>query len=372
MNILYITNLSTNIAAGLNWSVPATVNAQSKEDNVFWLNLTNVEMPHWKNVKAFHNMGEFGSTTSIDNLPAPFNRPDIVVFEGFYHLKDPKLAKELRKEGIPYIITPRGSLTKQAQKLGGIGKRIKKLIANILIFRQYTKYALAIQYLTSAEQQDSGNGWNGCSFIVPNGFNRPLKSKSKFSDEGIKAVFIGRLDLYHKGLDILLEAIKNNVIFFKEYKFTLDIYGPQRYDYNKIDDYISEHQLKNIVMLHNEITGAEKEQILLDSDLFVLTSRFEGHPMGLVEAIAYGLPSLVTPGSNMADEIQTNDCGWVCKKSAEAIGDTLKNILQNKDQLLIKSKNALRVSESYHWERIAKDFHENVTNIFKSSYHNIH
>ena len=54
MDLLYISHLSTNIAAGLNWSVPASVQAQSKIDNVLWVNMTDVVMQHWKQVDVYH------------------------------------------------------------------------------------------------------------------------------------------------------------------------------------------------------------------------------------------------------------------------------------------------------------------------------
>jgi len=360
MNILYISNLSTNIAAGLNWSVPATIKAQSEVDNVFWVNLTNIEMPHWKKVNAFHNVREFSNKGfDIDILPKPFNHPDVVVFEGFYHPKDPKIARELRKRGIPYIITPRGSLTTQAQH-GTITKRIKKAIANLLIFRPYTRNALALQYLTPAEKHDSGNKWNPKSFVVPNGFSTPTRKKETFSEKGLTAVFIGRLDLYHKGLDILLEACNQEREYLIAARFKLLIYGPQRYDYQKIKKYISQNELHKIVNLNGEIAGKAKEDVLLSSDLFVLTSRFEGHPMGLVEAVAYGLPSLVTPGSNMADVIAEYDAGWVSEPTTEAIAENLKEIIGYKNLLPDKSENARRLSLNYEWSVIASSFHRHI------------
>ena len=82
MNILYVAHLNTHIAAGPNWSVPARVVAQSKYDNVLLLNTTNVMMGHWKGVEAFHNLSEYGEL-HLQNLPRPFIRPDMVVFEGF-------------------------------------------------------------------------------------------------------------------------------------------------------------------------------------------------------------------------------------------------------------------------------------------------
>lgn len=130
MNILYIAHLSTNIAAGPNWSVPARVVAQSKYDNVMLLNTTNVTMEHWKQVEAFHNVEEFGEL-NLQNLPIPFSSPDIVVFEGFNFLEQVKFAKELKQTGVPYIITPRGALTYEAQHNHAW---LKKRVARLLFF----------------------------------------------------------------------------------------------------------------------------------------------------------------------------------------------------------------------------------------------
>lgn len=358
MNILYISNLSTNIAAGLNWSVPASIRAQSKIDNVFWVNLTNVEMDHWKEVKSFHNLNEF-ERMDIECFPTPFNHPDVVVFEGFYHPKDPKIARVLVKRNIPYIIIPRSALTKTAQK-GGFLKRIKKDIANLLIFKRYTKNALAIQYLTKAESMASGKWWNKKSFIVPNGFHPPLIKKEHFSEQGLRAVFIGRLDFYQKGLDELLKACAHDREYLIEQRFSLDIYGPKRYDWRKIEREIDLNNLSSFVRLHNEVTGKEKEDILLNADLFILPSRFEGHPMGLIEALNYGLPCLVAPGSNMLTEIQEYNAGWTCETNAKSIADSLRKIFNEKKFLKDKGHNAQILGINYDWTKIAKRFHDTL------------
>ena len=47
-----------------------------------------------------------------------------------------------------------------------------------------------------------------------------------------------------------------------------------------------------VVKLNREIDEEEKRQILLDTDVFIQTSRFEGMPMGILEALSYGLPCL--------------------------------------------------------------------------------
>lgn len=356
MNILYISHLSTNIAAGLNWSVPASVNAQSKIDNVLWVNATEVTMEHWKKVPVFHNASEFGGL-SMDKFPKPFNSPDVVVFEGFYYMDDVRMAKKLRKLGIPYIIVVRGSLTKQAMHNHAW---LKKSLAHFLYFDSFVSHALAIQYLTEGECKDSIGRFKTPYFIVPNGFDTPEQQKISYFKNGVKAVFIGRLDMYHKGLDILLEVIENTKENLQKAGFTLDIYGPRRYDFYKIQEEISSRALSNIVSIHDEIIGDTKREILLGADMFIMTSRLEGHPMGLIEALAYGLPCLVTRGSNMLEEIKNADAGWTCEGSKQEVQTALLKAIEEKELYYIKGKNARSLSIKYNWDKLAQEFHYKI------------
>ena len=60
---------------------------------------------------------------------------------------------------------------------------------------------------------------------------------------------------------------------------------------------------EKVLKLCGPIAGADKKKVLKDADLFLHTSRSEGHPMGVLEALAYGIPCLLTPGTNMASEV---------------------------------------------------------------------
>lgn len=367
MIILYISHLSSNIAAGPNWSVPAGVKAQSKIDDVLWVNMTDAVMPHWKEVVAYHNVTEFdGKMESLDCLPTPFNNPDVVVFEGFYYMDDVRIAKILRKKKVPYIIVPRGSLTERALHNHAW---LKKWVAHRLIFDSYVQNAKAIQYLTKQEAIDSIGRFHTPYFIVPNGFNTPDVQKSSFSTDGIKAVFIGRLDMFHKGIDLLLEAISLIHAQLRDAHFFFDIYGPRRYDYYKIDNEIASRGISDIVSIHDEVCGEEKARVLLDSDVFLMASRFEGHPMGLIEALAYGLPCMVTPGTNMLSEIRDFDAGWTCDGTVDDVSGTLLRIINEKMLFAVKSKSGRELSLSYKWNQLAIVFHNNLINsLFKDHF----
>jgi len=360
MNILFISHLSNNISAGLNWSVPASVDSLAAYDNVLWVNRTDFEMSHWKKVSAYHNYKEFGEVFNLNNLPAPFSSPDVVIFEGLYFIDDVKLAKHLRKRHLPYIVVVRGSLTKRALHNKSW---FKKAIAHVLFFDAYVKNALAIQYLTINEAESSPVRYRSNYYVLPNGFDPPLQQKASFSDEGIRAAFIGRLDMYHKGLDLLFDAVISNRGYLRAKGFQLDVYGPQKYDYDRIKELIESEGISDIVVLKGEITGEEKKFALLNTDVFIMTSRFEGHPMGLVEALAYGVPCMVTPGTNMASEIEQYNAGWVCAESSESIRDTLMQVIDEQDLWPVKGSNAKRLSLNYRWDQISQSFHNTLSGL---------
>lgn len=366
MNLLYISNLSNNVDAGLNWSVPASVNAQQKYDDVLWVDLSNgAFLKHWGEIDAYHNIKDFSEKLSLNILPTPFNKPDCVIFEGFYYMSHVKFAKELHKVNIPYIIIPRGSLTAEAFHNGGWKKYLKKKVAHWLIFNRYIKNAASVQYLTKTEECESKKNFSVSSFILSNGFSTPKLYKTSFS-KGIKAIFIGRQDIYQKGLDILFEAISELKEELKNAGFFLDVYGPPRYDVKRVTEMISELKLNELVKNHERgVTGKEKEDILLSSDIFVLTSRFEGHPMSLIEALSYGLPSLITRGANMYEEVSDNKVGWACETNKNAIKESLMQIVKSKQNYLEYSNNARMLASEYDWDVLAQKFHNKLQSIIK-------
>ena len=347
--------------AGPSWSIPASVDAQSQNDNVLWINTKKDVLPHWKDVKCFHRLSEYGSL-SLKKMPVPFDNPDVVIFEGMYDsFKEISFSRELRKVKIPYIIVPRGSLTYLAMHNGS---RLKKELAHKLFYDKFIKGALAIQYLTNREYEDSKYRFNGKHFILPNGIQPSTIIKEHFSDKGIHAVFIGRFDAYHKGLDLLVQTCKEDKEYLKNKGFQLSLYGTETQDWHRLKDDVSKWG-DDFIHINGAIVGKEKEKILLYSDVFVMTSRFEGHPMGLIEALAYGLPCLASDGTNMAGEISKYDAGWTCKPDISSIKQALHLILDERSFLCAKGKNALNLSSQYNWDKLAKKFHDQVERFLK-------
>lgn len=365
MNILYITYLFGKKWTGPNYSVPSQINAQSKYDNVFWYNINNLFKDRNNGNLKCNDIDDYPKL-KISELPKPFNNPDLVIFEGLYFFSFCKIAKECRRRNIPYIIIPRSSLTEFAQK----SKNIKKSIANLIFFNRFIKNADAIQYLTSKEYQDSGVKWNSRHFIIPNGIESKNTIKH-FEDNPmarLKGVFIGRPDIYQKGIDILIESCaylrkelqKNNCI--------IELYGPEIADNKqRIQKMIDDKGLNHIIIQKNGVFDHEKEEILKNSDFFILTSRFEGHPMGLIEALSFGVPCLVTKGTNMAHEIKEADAGWTADINSKSLTDAIKILLNDSGSFAEKGKNALKLSKKYNWDVLAKESHQRYKELIETN-----
>ena len=107
-----------------------------------------------------------------------------------------------------------------------------------------------------------------------------------YNDESTNIVTVGRFD-YQKGYDYLVQVAKK--VLKDKTDWTWEIYGSGKQDeVDKIRDLITENDLQDKLV----IKGLEKNQDLIygDKGIYVMTSRYEGLPLVLLEAQQYKLP----------------------------------------------------------------------------------
>jgi len=113
-----------------------------------------------------------------------------------------------------------------------------------------------------------------------------LLSNVTYNNESTKLVTVGRFD-NQKGYDYLVQVAKK--VLSKKSDWTWEIYGSGNQDeVDKIRDLINENGLQEKLV----IKGLEKNQDLIygDKGIYVMTSRYEGLPLVLLEAQQYNLP----------------------------------------------------------------------------------
>lgn len=96
-----------------------------------------------------------------------------------------------------------------------------------------------------------------------------------------------------------------------------------------------------------------------------MTSRFEGMPMSLIEAMSYGLPCLITEGTNMREVVSEYKAGWTADTNSKSVSQALMNMLKDIPVFDEKSKNAWKLSTQYNWDSIAKSTHIQYENLIQ-------
>ena len=175
---------------------------------------------------------------------------------------------------------------------------------------------------------------------------------------------IGRYEPYQKGLDLLIDAIEANFELLIANNIRITMYGSNMEHKREIlEDTVRNKKLEPVITFHDGVFGEAKDKVLRNADAFLMPSRFEGHPTGLLEALAYGLPCLATTGSNMRKEIEDANAGWGADNTVESIISAMKKMINEQAMFAIKSKNARELAQEYSWDSIAKKSHEEYKKI---------
>lgn len=286
---------------------------------------------------------------------------DLVVFHGLYFFEFIKIKKILAKLGIPYLIKPHSSLMVSAQKKS----YLKKALANALFFNSFVSNAAGVIY-TNTDEKNNSIVLNKKNYIEPNGIDFTIfdsevlldepHSTSGYLEPFVKFIYLSRIDFSHKGTDILLDALDLIKSRGEISKIHLDIYGKGPSSEEKITIERIASLGTSHISFKGPIYGVDKVLAFKKSDVFVLTSRYEGFPMAILEALYCGLPCLVTPGANMNDILSCNDVGWLTRLDAESVADTLLEVSAlREDSISIKSDVARTyVINNHEWSKVVR------------------
>jgi len=240
-------------------------------------------------------------------------------------------------------------------------RMFKKIIANHIFWAPMLKFAQAICYLNSEEKNNSII-CNKRFIIVPNGIEKiNYLTKEQDSSRLTKIIFFGRFDIHHKGLDLMFLAFSKIKSELKERCVKLHLYGGsikggKQASSDELQELIIKYNLNDFVVINAPVFGKQKELILSRSDLMILTSRYEGMPMSILEALSFGVPVIITKNTNMAGIINEYQCGWVLSESVDHWpSEIITSIDQFKKSKSFYIENSYKCASNFLWSKIGED-----------------
>lgn len=296
---------------------------------------------------------------------------DVVHIHGLWEEIQHQAARACRRLNKPYIFRPCGMLDPWSLRQ----KALKKRLYMALRLRRDLEHASALHF--TAEQERALTDplrLSPPAIVEPNGIDlsefgqsidpTPLWRRYPALRDQSVVLFLGRLHA-KKGLDLLIPAFAQLPA-----DTVLVLAGPVDDDFRAyLDKLIQQVNIGDRVVFTGMLEGAERLMAFASADLFVLPSYQENFGIAVVEALAYGVPVIISDQVNIYQEITEAGVGAVTDKCPEALAQTLAVWLNDDDRRTQAAARAQPfVEHRYDWQTIAKHWRDHYQKLQQMSF----
>lgn len=187
--------------------------------------------------------------------------------------------------------------------------------------------------------------------IIPNGvdteFFYPIE---KEEDNEFKILFVSRL-IERKGLQFIIPQLQK-IQDSTEKKVKLIVVGDGPYR-EKLEQIAEENHVSNMIEFVGQKGKDEIVSFYQNADLFILPSAKEGMPNVVLEAMACGLPIIMTPCEGSKELVQENGYRAERKDFERYITELMEDNELRKKMSIISHE---RVRECFSWEHVVNEY----------------
>jgi len=279
-------------------------------------------------------------------LAAALAADDVLVLHSTYIPSNVVAAWTAHRHGVPYIVMPHGGYDRRARR-----RRRHRKQWWLPVERAYLEGSLAVHLFFKSEMQDAAEvAPNARWLVAPTGFDLPADRWD--GGTGGYLAWIGRYDIRHKGLDLLVDAISRLAVPDRP---PLRLHGRRSEDsVEDIERIARASGVTDAVTVGGQLDGPDKIDFLRRAVAYVHPSRWEAYSLALVEALAYGVPSVVSVFCSIAHELQAADAAIIVDSTPDSIASGISAILRSPQQYSDRAIQFVRTSLS--WTVIIEDY----------------
>ncbi len=268
-----------------------------------------------------------------------------------------------RKQGLPYLLRPLGTLDPADLRK----KQQLKRIYAALWEKPNLAGAAGIHFTSPQEAKISERfGTASPDIVIPLGVTPPIqpqlqqqqgraRTELKIPHDQPLVLFMSRIDP-KKGLDLLIPALEKLLNEGLQFHFVLAGTNPQDPSYeNSIIEQIKASTLSSNTTITGFVTGDLKAALLKDANVFVLPSYYENFGIAVAEAMVAGTAVVISDQVHIWENVKDAEAGWVSPCEVEALTRQLREALQNKEECQLRGVKAQEYAlKHYSWNAIAQ------------------
>ena len=284
---------------------------------------------------------------------------DLVHIHSLYLFHSLVAGHYCRQNAIPYLVRPHGTLDPFIYRR----HRGRKRLMELLFEHQNIRRAAALHFTTAQEQALAAPyTFDTPGLVAPLGIGadefaalpEPGGFRRRHPEIGDKRIilFFGRIN-FKKGLDILAKAF--GAVARRRQDVHLVLAGPDNEGWGaKVRTWLEAEGMGARATFTGMLLGPDKLAVLRDASMFVLPSYSENFGLAVIEAMAAGMPVIISDQVNIWPEVETGGAGRVIPCDATALADRILELLANPAGAAgMGQKGRALVQERFQWPRIA-------------------
>jgi len=319
-----------------------------------WLKFTGVEIIYLDTMARYRAMTL--NPRLLDFCETQLRNFDVIHFFGLYDLLGPTVSYFARRRNIPYVVEPMGmyrpidrSLRLKAMWHGLLGGEFLKSAARIVATSGIEQRELLDAGFSREKVTIRYNGVDSDLFAyLPQ--RGAFRSKWNLPANEPLVLFLSRL-IPRKGADVLIEAFAEAC----PREGRLVIAGPEGESgyVTQLKACASKRGVADRVVFIGPVYDENKRSLYEDADVFALPSRYENFANVAAEAMACGVPVILSEGCGISALVDQEKAGLIVAPQVEGVSNAIRVILSDTALYTELKEGCKRLTAQLDWERLA-------------------